>query len=94
MFHIAVDPSKCVACMMCELACSYHHKKYFDPQISSIEIHRVGKEMVVTGVVYRQESGTHIACDQCEGEAEPLCKKYCEWDAVILESAEGGSRPV
>ena len=92
MFQIAIDPFRCVACMMCELACSYHHKKYFDPQISSIEIKMTGKEMILTGIVYHQKSNTHIACDQCKGESGPLCIKYCEWDAIkILEPTKGGA---
>jgi Fe-S-cluster-containing hydrogenase component 2 len=91
MFDVKIDEQKCVVCKLCELACSYHHRKVFDPEISSIEINRTGKAMEVTGIVYSDKGeGSHLACDRCSGEPAPLCSKYCEWNAVIIVQSSGG----
>lgn len=34
------------------------------------------------------DSGLPLKCDMCEGEAEPLCVKWCTHDALILEERE------
>ena len=34
------------------------------------------------------DSGLPLKCDMCEGEAEPLCVKWCMHDALILEERE------
>ena len=81
--RIVIDEEKCTGCRVCEIACSYHHKKIFDPQISSIEVYPPGKGEILSTVVHRRggKSG-HLPCDQCAGEDQPLCLKYCDWDAI------------
>ena len=92
MFSIVIAEEKCVGCRACEIACSYHHRKVFDPEISSIEIYMEGKEQSIAAVIHREEGGNnHLACNQCGGETEPLCSKYCDWDAVqVVQRAKGG----
>jgi benzoyl-CoA reductase subunit BamC len=34
------------------------------------------------------DSGLPLKCDMCEGEDEPLCVKWCQDDALILEERE------
>ena len=34
------------------------------------------------------DSGLPLKCDMCEGEEEPLCVKWCMYDALILEERE------
>ncbi len=34
------------------------------------------------------DSGLPLKCDMCEGEDEPLCVKWCEADALVLEERE------
>ena len=85
MISIAIDEEKCIGCRACEIACSHHHKKVFDPEISSIEIHIRGKDMNISAVLHKKGgTNNHLACDRCETETEPLCFKYCDWDAVKM----------
>ena len=93
MFNIIIDEAKCTSCMACEIACSYHHKKVFDPGISSIEIHKHGeKEESISIILHKAVPDTaakgsagkngHLSCDYCQGENEPLCVRYCASGAV------------
>ncbi len=34
------------------------------------------------------DSGLPLKCDMCEGEAEPMCVKWCHVDALTLEERE------
>ena len=71
------ETQDCVGCRTCEIACSYHHKRIFSPSISSIEIKKGQKEPSFTISFYERDHNDHLACDKCQGEAEPLCVKYC-----------------
>ena len=90
MFGIATEEDKCTGCRACEIACSYHHRKVFNPRISSIEISKHGKEEIISITVHRglpSEGNGHLSCNQCVGENEPLCVKYCAVDAIQVTSA-------
>ena len=39
MQRLQVDAKKCVACRICELACSFQHVKQFDPELSRIRVY-------------------------------------------------------
>ncbi|NLN48183.1 MAG: hypothetical protein GX154_03680 [Clostridiales bacterium] len=68
--------SQCTGCRACELACSMHHRKIFDPNVSSIHINKVedGFEIVINNM----KSGQRLACDLCGNEGkEKQCVKYC-----------------
>lgn len=74
-------PEKCYACKTCELICSYHHKKVFQPSISSISVERDH----INGIWSWSLNDT---CDKCEGEEQPLCAKFCFYDAIVIEEGE------
>lgn len=66
---------KCTGCRNCEIACSYHHRKVFSPEIASIEVRKRGEgEFGI--VLYLQAEDGHMACD-CEHGYE-FCLKYCQ----------------
>jgi NAD-dependent dihydropyrimidine dehydrogenase PreA subunit len=79
-FRILKHIDRCYGCRTCELACSFHHKGVFAPELSSIKISRCNQ----TGVLR-----WHVdpSCDSCVGEDQPLCVKYCSYGA--LEIGEG-----
>jgi Fe-S-cluster-containing hydrogenase component 2 len=79
---------KCTGCRACEIACSFHHERIFSPTISSIEIHRDLEKGKMAITIYDRKVGTHHACDECEGEKEPLCVKYCTTKAITVARRE------
>ena len=69
----------CAGCRSCEMACSYHHIKAFQPHISSIKILDGPKNNFgfLLSLAIQDEDG-RSACDNCKGEVDgPLCVKYC-----------------
>ncbi len=79
---IKVDPIKCVACKLCELACVFGREKVYNPKKSRIRIHLVGIPELPSPVITR-------LCDQCGGK--PRCVEICPVGAVTYE--EDNPRP-
>ena len=79
--RITTKPEKCTVCRSCEIACSYHFKKEFNPKISQIKIVFDSKSADLRIV---QENG----CDLCKNEKFPLCVKYCVRGALKAEKVE------
>lgn len=69
------DYEACYGCAACEMACSFHHTKAFSHDSSSISVFKDDK----TGNIKWQIDST---CDSCKGEEEPLCIKFCRYDAL------------
>ena len=68
--RIIIKPERCTVCRSCELACSYHFNKEFNPKKSQIRILFDPKSAFLSII---QEDG----CDLCQNEKSPLCVKYC-----------------
>ena len=72
-----MDTSRCTGCRSCELACSYHHIKAFNPYFSSIKI-------------YRDSQDAHIeytfldTCDLCKTDKFPACVDACSPGALCM----------
>ncbi len=72
-----METSRCTGCRSCELACSFHHAKVFNPEISSIKI-------------YRDSNDAHIkyefldTCDLCQDEKIPACVAVCSPRAICM----------
>lgn len=76
--RITINPENCTVCRSCEIACSYHFKKEFNPRISQIKIIFDPKS---ADLRISQENG----CDLCKNEKSPLCVKYCVRGALRAE---------
>ena len=78
-FLLYMETSRCTGCRSCELACSYHHAKVFNPNLSSIKI-------------YRDSQDAHIeysflnTCDLCKTENIPACVAACSPLALRMMS--------
>lgn len=68
---------RCCGCRTCELACSYHHRKVFQPSISSIEIKSIPKPFGFTATLYKESAEGHMGCDFCKGLDIPVCVQFC-----------------
>jgi carbon-monoxide dehydrogenase iron sulfur subunit len=76
--RIIIKPEKCTVCRSCELACSYHFKKEFNPKISKIKIIFDPKS---ADLKITKEDG----CDLCKDEKSPVCVRYCVAGALKTE---------
>ncbi len=72
---------RCYACKTCELVCSFHHNKVFQPAKSSISVERDHLNGIWTWTL-------DDSCDNCENEEEPLCVKFCLYNAIIIKEEE------
>jgi Fe-S-cluster-containing hydrogenase component 2 len=59
------------------LACSFHHKRLFSPAYSSISVARNNQNGIVRWSI-------DSTCDDCDGETEPLCQKYCSYGVLKM----------
>jgi carbon-monoxide dehydrogenase iron sulfur subunit len=75
---IISDVEACYGCRTCELACSFHHRGLFSPELSSIRVSRNNR----TGEI---ELSIDSTCDYCGGEARPLCVQYCLYGVLKEE---------
>jgi Fe-S-cluster-containing dehydrogenase component len=76
---MAFEAKSCTGCSACEIACSFHHRKEFSRELSSIRITESPsspKKMFEVSF-FLKGSEKHLACDLCEGLDVPLCVKYC-----------------
>jgi anaerobic carbon-monoxide dehydrogenase iron sulfur subunit len=76
--RISVDLEKCCACRSCELACSFHHQRKFDPSRSSIKVRREDGEGTL-------EISVISTCDGCPGDKPPWCVRFCSSGCLQLE---------
>jgi len=92
MSKLTVDNNKCTGCRTCEIACSYHHKKVFNPKIASLEVQRNEVDGTMSVMLYRQLpqeiKRLRLPCDACIGEPEPFCVKYCPTGAITVKPSK------
>lgn len=73
---IRIEPSKCVGCKSCELACSFKHRGMFAPSRSRI----------VNEVFLDEAKFITVTCMQCD---EPWCLKACPKGAIGKDAVSG-----
>jgi len=88
VFNLKVNSEKCTGCRACEFACSYHHGKIFNPKLASLHINRAEREGRMSILLYNdlteKEREKRFPCNQCAGEPEPMCVKYCAPSAITV----------
>lgn len=75
--RLFVAISRCTGCRSCELACSYHHTKKYNPAISSIKIYRDSQDAHI-------EYSFRNTCDLCITENIPACVAACVPRALCM----------
>ncbi|GLI39902.1 4Fe-4S dicluster domain-containing protein [Geobacter hydrogenophilus] len=73
---IRIEPSKCIGCKSCELACSFKHRGEFAPS----------KARIVNAVFVEEAQFITVTCMQCD---EPWCLKACPKGAIAKDAATG-----
>jgi len=71
------DMPSCGGCRTCELACSFHHRKEFNPTISSIKIMDKEDKHGFLVLLVEKNDAQSMACDGCRNLEIPLCIQYC-----------------
>jgi len=87
---ITIDESKCAACHLCELACSFHHLGAFSPRRSSLEVLKQDAVSEITITLHGSDDGIRRGCDGCPDNRIPLCVMWCPTDAVSLDLSKTG----
>ena len=86
MSHVKINHGKCTGCKACEFACSYHHRKVFNPKLASLHIRLTERGETISIILFKDlteaEKRKRIPCDRCTGEPEPLCVTYCIFGAI------------
>lgn len=75
------DMPDCGGCRTCELACSFHHKKVFNPVYSSIKIQ--DKNDFKGYKIIFVENNEGITCDGCKGCMGRACLDVCEKKEIL-----------
>jgi len=67
----------CGGCRTCEMACSFKHRGWFIPAISSIKIldRKDGPGFLV--FLAKEPGRQEMPCDGCEAFDVPMCMQYC-----------------
>ena len=83
MKRIMINSEKCTGCGLCEIMCSFHHRKVFSKKLASVEISESLKNGTRKISLHDRDENGHLSCDNCEGLDEPLCVTYCYTKAIV-----------
>lgn len=84
---VAKNPEACTGCLLCEMACSFHHTGTYSRHGSSIRVNKSisspeqGPQITVS---YGKERWNPV-CNLCTGEDSPLCIRFCPEQVLALE---------
>ena len=79
VLSIIENSEMCTGCRLCEVACSFHHGRVFDPSQASIKIERDDTKGTISITILS-------TCDKCQNEEEPLCVTFCDRDALDIKA--------
>ncbi len=73
------NPEACTGCLICVLACSFHHTRKYSRSQSSIEVNKsiFSEEKKAEIVICRKEDSMRPICDMCKEDDFPLCIQFC-----------------
>jgi len=77
-YLVTINAEKCRGCRTCEIVCSFHQAKEFNPTKSSIRV----IQKLAGGIIYN----IPVLCQQCE---DPICMNVCPCNAIYTNSANG-----
>ena len=72
---IVRDVGLCHGCRTCEMMCSFHHRRAFSTQWSSIDVIR-------DNAAGRVGWSVDSTCDLCASEDRVFCVYYCAYGAL------------
>jgi len=80
---LLLKQERCTGCRSCEIACSYHFSRTFQPSKSKIKVtwdSCKGEMKISIGTM----------CDLCQGEkeSEPLCVRFCAPKAILYDPGD------
>jgi Fe-S-cluster-containing hydrogenase component 2 len=84
---VVENPDACTGCLLCEMACSFHHTGKYSRHGSSIRVNKSisspekGPQVTVS---YGKETWNPV-CNLCTGEDSPLCIRFCPENVLALE---------
>ena len=76
--RLIIRPEKCTGCRICELVCSFHHNRNFNPKRARIMVLRNSEEGVYVPTV----------CQQCE---KLPCEESCIVGAIHRDNKTGST---
>lgn len=79
------DMPSCGGCKTCELGCSFHHEKVFNPEISSLKILEKDDRRGYKVEILEERQGNRYACDGCKELKVPLCVQYCKEEETLKQ---------
>ncbi len=72
------NPRACTGCLICEMACSFHHVLRYSRSNSSIRVNiSVFNPEEGARITIYYEKENQLVCDLCIGEVSPLCIRFC-----------------
>jgi Fe-S-cluster-containing hydrogenase component 2 len=76
---IVENPEACTGCLICVLACSFHHTRKYSRSQSSIEVNKsifTQEKRAAIAICHKKEKRIPV-CDMCKEEDFPLCIQFC-----------------
>ena len=83
-------PELCTGCLICVMACSFHHTKRFSKSESSISVKKdimKSNEVPKIHISYKKNI-TLKACDLCSDEKYPFCAFFCPQNVFKVERSK------
>lgn len=80
-------PHACTNCLICELACSFHHIRKFSRSRSSIRVNKslFDPEKTPEIIVFYDKTQGDPVCDLCDNEPSPFCVRLCPENVLKIE---------
>lgn len=75
----------CGGCRTCEMACSFHHRGEFNPEVASLQILDKANGPGYCLWLAEESDDPRIPCDGCKDLEMPLCVEYCKESDDLFE---------
>lgn len=84
---VVENPGACTACLLCEMACSFHHIRKYSRHHSSIRVNKSisSPEKGPQITIFYDKEKWNPVCNLCTAEDSPLCIRFCPENVLGLE---------